>query len=63
MVFDPSDPMIDESEFKRQDWITSEFGHLGSEDTPSNMPEPRGLGFTSRAYVNADHAGDTITRR
>ena len=48
--------MIDEAEFKRQDWITSEFGHIGSEDMPSNMPEPRGLGFTSRAYVDANHA-------
>ena len=63
MVFDPSDPMIDEAEFKRQNWTTSEFGHLGFKDMLSNMPEPRGLGFTSRAYVDADHTGDTITRR
>ena len=27
------------------------------------MPEPRGLGFTMRAKVDADHASDTITRR
>ena len=27
------------------------------------MPEPRGLGFTMCAKVNADHASDTITRR
>ena len=27
------------------------------------MPEPRGQGFTMRAKVDADHAGDTVTRR
>ena len=27
------------------------------------MPEPRGIGFTIRAKVDADHAGDTVTRR
>jgi hypothetical protein len=29
---------------------------------PANMPEPRGLGFTIRAKVDADHASDTVTR-
>ena len=28
-----------------------------------NMPEPRGLGFTVRAKVDADHATDTVTRK
>ena len=27
------------------------------------MPEPRGLGFTMSALVDADHASDTVTRR
>ena len=27
------------------------------------MPEARGMGFTMRAKVDADHAGDSITRR
>ena len=30
---------------------------------PGNMPQPRGLGFTVKAYVDADHAADTTTRR
>ena len=34
----------------------------GKEEIPSNMPEPRGLGFTMHAKVDADHASDTITR-
>ena len=34
----------------------------GKEEIPSNLPEPRGLGFTMRAKVDADHASDMITR-
>ena len=33
------------------------------EELPSSMPAPRGLGFVMRAFVDADHAGDSITRR
>jgi hypothetical protein len=61
MVFDPSDPVIDESMFSRRDWTTSEFGLSLTEDLPDNMPEPRGFGFTMRAFVDADHAGDSVT--
>lgn len=28
LVFDPSDPVVDESAFKRRDWVCSEFGNL-----------------------------------
>ena len=64
MAFDPSDPVVDESSFEQRDWTSSEFGHLqGEEQMPKNMPEPRGTGFTMRAKVDADHAGDTVTRR
>ena len=35
MVFDPSDPVVDESAFKRKDWMSSEFGHVeGKEELP-----------------------------
>ena len=62
MVFDPSDPDIDESKYERKDWTSSEFGHIeGKEELPRNMPEPRGLGFVIRAKVDADHASDTTT--
>ena len=64
IVFDPSDPVIDMSRFQKRDWASSEFGHIeGIEVLPPNMPQPRGFGFTVRAKVDADHAGDTITRR
>ena len=64
MVFDPSDPVIDEDEFEKQDWTSSEFGgYEGREEYPPRMPEPRGQGFVMSAKVDADHAGDTVTRR
>jgi hypothetical protein len=64
LVFDPSDPCVEESDFEQEDWTSSEFGHLqGKEELPPNMPEPRGTGFVVRAKVDADHAGDTVTRR
>jgi hypothetical protein len=64
LVFDPSDPCVNESDFELQVWTSSEFGHLqGQEELPPNMPEPRGVGFVMRAKVDADHAGDTVTRR
>ena len=64
MVFDPSDPMIDQDAFKRQEWKSSEFGHIdGKEELPSSIPEPRGLGFIIHAKVDAENAADTVTRR
>ena len=64
LVFDPSEPILDESAFQRKDWTSSEFGHIdGKEVLPHNMPQPRGLGFMLRAKVDADHATDTVSRR
>ena len=64
LVFDPTDPVIDEYHFRARDWTTSEFGNIqGKELLPPNMPEPRGQGFTMVAKVDADHATDTVTRR
>ena len=62
MVFDPTVPDIDESQFTLEDWAASEYGEQ-KEDLPPNMPTPRGIGFTMRAFVDSDHAGDSITRR
>lgn len=64
MMFDPSDPVIDKAMFEKKDWTSGEFGgmDLDEEALPPNMPQPRGLGFRMRAKVDADHAGDTITR-
>jgi hypothetical protein len=64
LMFYPSDPCVNESDFELKDWTSSEFGHLqGKEELPPNMPQPRGLGFIMSAKVDADHASDTVTRR
>jgi hypothetical protein len=50
VVYDPSDPVIDEAQFDAKDWVSSEFGHLdGVEELPPNMSGPRGQGFVIRA--------------
>ena len=63
LVFDPTDPVIDMSLFERKDWTTSEMSQCLKEVLPENMPRPRGLGFIMRAFVDADHATDSITRK
>ena len=63
MVYDPSDPMINISDFQDKDWSTTVHGSDLKEIMPGNMPEPRGQGMVMRAYVDADHASDSITRR
>ena len=63
MVFDPTEPEIDASQCERRDWTTSEVTDDLEEPLPSNMPEPRGFGFTMRSYVDADHATDTMIRK
>jgi hypothetical protein len=64
VVYDPSDPVIDEAQFDAKDWASSEFGHLDRvEELRPNIPEPKGQGFVIRAKVDADHASDSVTRR
>ena len=62
MVFDLSEADIDESQFTKQDWSATPYDDECTEDTPGNALGPRGIGFTIRAFVDADHAGDSITR-
>jgi len=61
IVFDPTYPDIDESQFVKHDW-TSMYGDV-KEEIPPNMPEPRGREVETRMYVDADHATDKVTRR
>ena len=66
MVFDPTEPTIEEEQFEKQDW--SNFIYVSNdmdlkEALPGNIPEPRGKGLTMRAYVDVDHAEDSVTRR
>jgi hypothetical protein len=61
IVFDPSYPDIKEDDFPRRNWM-SHYGDA-KEDIPLNAPEPMGMEFIIRAYVDSDHAGDKLTRR
>ena len=64
LVFDPTYPEINMSNFEVKDWTMSEFGHVqGEEELPQNIPESRGVGFTIQCKVDADHAYNTVTRR
>ena len=60
MVFDPTETEIDINKFPREDWSATPYG-VCKEEIPSNAPEPRGIAFTMRAFVDSEYAGDMIT--
>ena len=63
MVYDPSEPEIRMDLFEKEDLTNTVYGGESQEALPPNMPQPRGMGFTMRVFVDSDHAGDSITRR
>ena len=60
-AFDPAEPEIDQTHFAAENCSASPCGPC-KEDNPSITPEPRGIGFTMRAFVESEHAGDSVTR-
>ena len=62
MVFDPTDPDIDPADFPKENWNHTVYSEA-KEPIAHNLPKPCGKGFTIRAYVDADHAGNIVTRR
>ena len=64
LVFDPTPPVINKADFPDEDWSHTVYSTATEPTTDINdIPEPRGMGFTIRAYVDADHAGNQVTRR
>jgi len=61
MVFDPKYVSWDTASFTDYDW--KEFYRDAKEATPPNAPTPRGHPVQINAFVDADHAGNKITRR
>ena len=61
MVFDETEPKIDPSGFTKCDW--SESYPYAKEAIPPSAPEARGRAVTTHCFVDADHAGDRMTRR
>jgi hypothetical protein len=62
LVFDDKIPTIDEDVFVKTDWSDSVY-ETELPAAPINMPEPLGNPVIISAFVDADHAGNVITRR
>ena len=58
---DPYHPNIDESRFKKFDWV--DFYIDAEESIPPDIPEPRGNVMSMHYFVDANHAAEKVTRR
>jgi hypothetical protein len=61
IMFDEQRVNWDETSFEQHDW--TDFYHDAKEDIPPNAPPPRGNAVQINCFVDADHAGNRITRR
>ena len=61
LVFDDSYPPVNELAFTHVDW--TDFYPEAAEPIPPNMPQPRGNPVKVFSFVDADHAGNLLTRR
>jgi hypothetical protein len=62
MVFNPMPVALDVNLFGQQDWSYSPYDCKGlAKELPNNMPKPCGPLMTMQVFVDADHAGDSLT--
>jgi hypothetical protein len=61
IIFDPADPYFDPHDFPDVDW--SEFYGDVVEELPAKMPKPLGNPVNITCFVDANHAGNVVTRR
>jgi hypothetical protein len=61
MVFDPNYVTWETEAFIQHDW--TEFYKDAKEQIPVNAPSPRGHAVQINGFVDADHAGNKVTRR
>jgi hypothetical protein len=61
LYMDPDYPAIEEDRFAKYDW--TDFYKYATDPIPPKMPEPQGREMTVHCFVDADHAGDKVTRR
>ena len=62
LVFDPMEPSVDETVFPTDcDW-TDFYGDV-EEELPRHMPKPLGAPVRIGCFVDANHAGNLVTRR
>lgn len=62
ILFDPNLPSIAEGMFWCDDDWTDFYGDIKEEDPPG-MPEPLGVLVRIGCFIDADHAGNRVTRR
>jgi hypothetical protein len=60
-VFDPADPYFDPVTFQEVDW--SNFYGDVVEELPPKIPKPMGHSVNITCFVDANHAGNVVTRR
>ena len=61
LFFDPLAPAISEQRFQQCEWV--DFCRDAKEETPLNMPEPRGRELGIHCFLDASHAAEKATRR
>jgi hypothetical protein len=61
IVFDERWPVIEEESFLQVDW--GDFYGDQKEEMPPKMPKVRGKSVRISCFVDADHAGNVVTRR
>ena len=61
LAFDPQHPEIDEARFTKCDW--HDLYRDAKEPVPGDAPEARGNMVSTHCFVDADHAGNRVTRR
>jgi hypothetical protein len=61
IAFDPDYPEINESRFKAYDW--NDFYRDAEEAIPPNAPDPLGKPVSLHCFVDANLAGNVVTRR
>jgi hypothetical protein len=61
LILNHTMPNVDESVFQSGDW-TDFYSDVVEEDPP-NMPVPMGNPVMMSCFIDADHAGNTVTRR
>jgi hypothetical protein len=61
LVFDPKYVTWEDASFKHYDW--ADFYRDAAEPLPPNAPEARGQPVQINAFVDANHAGNKVTRR
>jgi hypothetical protein len=62
IVFDSKEPVVDIRAFNTNtDW-TDFYGNV-TEELPPRMPEPKGKHVITSCFVDANHAGNVVTRR